>query len=252
MEPEPFGNTTTKAPRKVRFAPKGPPRRLQKSVVPKSEKIETADDNAAQAEELLRRFKDASVRGKPKVEKKLAPTQIAFGFGGGSSSIKSYGAPKSGIGINRASEGGGAYASGLRLEKEYKEPWDYYSNYPVTLPLRRPYSGNPELLDEEEFGETLESMSYDEHSTESAIELGLMEENVEPSMFFFQLPATMPMIRRPANAESNEMASSSKALKGAANKTCGLDELPAGFMGKMLVYRSGSIKLKLGDNLCDV
>ncbi|RDY12826.1 hypothetical protein CR513_02327, partial [Mucuna pruriens] len=28
-------------------------------------------------------------------------------------------------------------------EKEYKEPWDYYSNYPVTLPLRRPYSRNP-------------------------------------------------------------------------------------------------------------
>ncbi|MED6175124.1 hypothetical protein PIB30_075487 [Stylosanthes scabra] len=50
----------------------------------------------------------------------------------------------------------------------------YYSYYPVTLPLRRPYSGNPELLDEEEFGEAAESRTYDENSTNQAKELGLL------------------------------------------------------------------------------
>ncbi|CAL5401556.1 unnamed protein product [Camellia sinensis] len=69
MDPESLGNTTSKAPRKVRFAPKGPPRRVQKPVVPKIEKTETIDADA-QAQELLRRFNEASAKVKPKVEKK--------------------------------------------------------------------------------------------------------------------------------------------------------------------------------------
>ncbi|KAF5188081.1 hypothetical protein FRX31_022332, partial [Thalictrum thalictroides] len=32
-----------------------------------------------------------------------------------------------------------------KITKEYAEPWNYYSYYPVTLPLRRPHSGNPGL-----------------------------------------------------------------------------------------------------------
>ncbi|KAK3034482.1 hypothetical protein RJ639_032471 [Escallonia herrerae] len=143
---------------------------------------------------------------------------------------------------------GGYKASGLREMKEYKEPWDYYTYYPVTLPLRRPYSGDPELLDEEEFGEASESMAHIEDSTNSAIELGLMEENLEPSMFFLQLPKLMPLMKKTA-MEGQQMAGSLKPLKDAA---CGLDELPAGFMGKMLVYRSGAVKLKLGDTLYNV
>jgi DNA-directed RNA polymerase III subunit RPC4 len=39
---------------------------------------------------------------------------------------------------------------------------------------------------------------------------------------------------------------------GVSNKGCGLEELPDGYMGKMLVYKSGAIKLKLGDALYDV
>ncbi|CDP04591.1 unnamed protein product [Coffea canephora] len=47
-----------------------------------------------------------------------------------------------------------------------------------------------------------------------------------------------------------------KQLPNTAGKlsqnACSLDELPAGFMGKILFYRSGAVKLKLDDNLCDV
>lgn len=69
-------------------------------------------------------------------------------------------------------------------------------------------------------------------------------------MFFLQLPATMPMIKRSASADGTN----SNLPKGAgrAEKTCKLDELPAGYMGKMLVYRSGAVKLKIGDTLYDV
>ncbi|KAL7001515.1 hypothetical protein U1Q18_002667 [Sarracenia purpurea var. burkii] len=240
----------------VRFAPKAP-RRLQKPVVPKVEKTETINADEAHAQELLQRFNEASLKVKPKAEKKA--TQVAFGYGGTSNSIKSYGALKGGIGINSyegpASDAGGAYSSGLRAEKEYKEPWDYYSNYPATLPLRRPYSGNPEHLNEEEFGEAAESMTYYEESTKPAIELGLMEENLEPSMLFLQLPASMPMVKQSPNAgEVKDTAGTPKPPKVADSKEkpCSLDELPAGFMGKMLIYKSGAVKLKLGDTIYDV
>nr|CAB3446701.1 unnamed protein product [Digitaria exilis] len=33
---------------------------------------------------------------------------------------------------------------------------------------------------------------------------------------------------------------------------CGLKELPGGFMGKILVYKSGKVKMTLGDVLFDV
>ncbi|CDP20758.1 unnamed protein product [Coffea canephora] len=42
------------------------------------------------------------------------------------------------------------------LHLKSTKPWDYYTNYPVTLPLRRPYSGDPEHLDQEEFGDASE------------------------------------------------------------------------------------------------
>ncbi|THG04399.1 hypothetical protein TEA_029247 [Camellia sinensis var. sinensis] len=237
---------------KVRFAPKGPPRRVQKPVVPKIEKTETIDADA-QAQELLRRFNEASGKVKPKVEKKVASTQIAFGYGGQSNSIKSYGSLKGGIGVNNDG-GGGAYSSVLGDQKEYKEPWDYYSYYPITLPLRRPYSGNPELLNEEEFREASENVTYDEHSIRPANDLGLQEENLEASIFFLQLPANMPMVKQSANAEGQEMVNNSEPPKsaGPSKKGCSLDELPGGFMGKMLVYKSGAVKLKLGDIIYDV
>ncbi|XP_015075051.1 uncharacterized protein LOC107018972 isoform X1 [Solanum pennellii] len=231
----------TKAPRKMRFAPKGPPRRAQKTVLPKPENVE-ADVDAAKAEELMQRFNEASAKIKHKVEKK-GPTQVAFGYGGSSSSLKSYGHYTKVSGS--MSDGG---IGGERVQKEYTEPWDYYTNYPVTLPVRRPYSGNPELLDEEEFGEASQSLTYDENSIKPAMDLGLMEENLEEKMFLVQLP-TMPMLKQSIKTEGSEMANSSKPSKA---KACSLNELPAGLMGKLLVYKSGAVKLKLGETLFNV
>lgn len=99
------------------------------------------------------------------------------------------------------------------------------------------------------------------------------DESQEASMFFLQLPAILPMIKQTATAEAEENTSSSKPpedtgqanrsrppahagptekREGPIKKPCRLDELPSGFMGKMMVYKSGAIKLKLGDMLYDV
>ncbi|XP_019151097.1 PREDICTED: DNA-directed RNA polymerase III subunit rpc4 [Ipomoea nil] len=244
MDPESLAAANASAntgTRKVRFAPKGPPRRAQKPALPKAEKVEE-DADATKAEELLRRFNESSaMRAKFKVEKK-GPTRVAFGQGGSS---RSYIPPKGAKKPQSSSSDGG-----VALEKEYKEPWDYYTYYPTTLPLRRPYSGNPEVLDEREFGEASESYEYDEDAINPAEELGLFEEAPEENLFFVQLPTLMPMFKQPANAEGSETASNNpRAMRARA---CKFDDLPGGYLGKMVVYKSGAIKMKLGETLYDV
>ncbi|KAL8243072.1 hypothetical protein R6Q59_009365 [Mikania micrantha] len=234
---EKTGNSAQKPPRKMKFMPKAPPRREQKLVLPKSEKVEDdteVDDMKEQ--ELLKRFNEASKKPKVKPEIIKPPqTRVSsFNFGP----------------IGPKYEGGNADTSGMGM-KEYKEPWDYYKYYPVTLPVRRPYSGNPELLDEQEFKEDLETPSYNESSSNPAEELGLLEEDLEKKLIFIQLPPTLPL---PKQSVKTESASSSKPLKDTEppSKGCNLYELPAGVMGKMLVYKSGAVKLKLGDHLYNV
>nr|DAD47729.1 TPA_asm: hypothetical protein HUJ06_017666 [Nelumbo nucifera] len=243
---------------KVRYAPKAPPRRTHKPIETKTEVVEDAE--AAQSRELLRRVNEASARRGPKVEKK--PVQVAFGYGGASPAIRTFGVPRGGTGSSSTSRvepqvhipDDNTNESDQKKKKEYVEPWNYYTYYPVTLPLRRPYSGNPELLDEEEFGKDSSDLPYEESTIKPAVELGLMEEGEEQKMFFIQLPDSLPLVKRSASAKGKDMARSSKPLKsvGAADQGCSLEELPPGFMGKMLVYKSGAVKLKLGETLYDV
>lgn len=222
------GNGAPKPPRKMKFVPKAPQRREQKLVLPKPEKFEDTEADDVKAQELMKRFKEASNKPKFKTEIKTSKTRVSsFNFG-------------------TKSEGGNGATSSIGM-KEYKEPWDYYKYYPVTLPVRMPYSGNPELLDEQEFTEDSETNAYNESSLKPAEELGLLEEDLERKLVFFQLPATMPL---PNQSVKNE-GSSSKPLKN-ASKACNLSELPSGLMGKMLVYKSGVVKLKLGDHLYNV
>ncbi|OVA13380.1 RNA polymerase III Rpc4 [Macleaya cordata] len=112
----------------------------------------------------------------------------------------------------------------------------------------------PELLDDEEFGEASADMAYEEDTLNPALELGLMEESEDARMVFLQLPASLPLMKRSATAESNETAGSSRPSKPVDHleKGCSLEELPPGFMGKLLVHKSGAVKLKLGDTLYDV
>lgn len=230
-----------KAPRKVRFQPKAPVRRAPKAIAPKKEEIDDAE--SAKAHELMRRFQESLAAGKPKIEKKSEPVRVAFGYGASIAGNYNSG--------DKLRYQGKAHVSKMKDGKEYKEPWNYYSYYPSTLPLRRPYSGNPNLLDEQEFGQ---DFAFDETMSNSAMELGLMEEGSEPRMMFLQLPMTYPAMKRAAGAAGQSSTGDSKPSSSANPmiKACGLQDLQAGAMGKMVVYKSGAVKLKLGDTLYNV
>lgn len=248
MDPELFAasKVTGKTIRKVRFAPKDPPRKAQTLVVPKPEIVED-DFDAVKSEELLRRFNEVTVR-KAKVEKK-GSIQFVPAPGGFLKSLKSNLSPNDANKLkNSASNDGGTDV--LQPEKEYNEPWDYYTYYPTTLPLRRPYLGNPEVLDKKEFGETLQRSVYNECLTNSAAELGLLEDALEGNMFF-QLPLNWHMLKKPENAQGSETANNNPKAPPKA-RLCKLDELGEGFLGKIVVYRNGAVKMKLGETLYDV
>ncbi|VVA90603.1 unnamed protein product [Arabis nemorensis] len=219
--------------RKMKFAPKAPPKRVPKPEV-KPEVVEV-DNSSAQATELLRRVTERSLR-KPKGEKKVPSSQVAW-MGGVVNSTRSI---KYLNGTNA-----GAYASNATQEIEYKEPWDYYSYYPITLPQRRPYAGDPELLDVEEF---MQDAKNHEDSLNTAADLGLTEDSGEQKMLFLRLPS-VPLTRQSTITENR---GKNPNIKGGFEKTCDLKALPEGFMGKLLVYKNGAVKMKLGEVLYDV
>lgn len=236
-------------PRKggLKFAPKKPPKKPAK-VVPKTEPVEESKDEIID-KELLMKLKTSQSTDpfgrRPKIEKKEINTQVAFGQGN-SSYARSFPTRK--------------YSAAPKAPKEYVDPWDYtHSDYPITLPLRRPYSGDPEILDEEEFGENSASRAQDGELT-AAEELGLMDWSDTPQLLFFQLPASLPLPKQMESAEEPntgseenvEPATSSKVARGQTLPGSKIKDLPGGLMGKILVYKSGKVKMKIGDALFDV
>ncbi|KAK8583730.1 hypothetical protein V6N13_109126 [Hibiscus sabdariffa] len=254
--------------RKVRFAPKAPqPSRKLKLAVAKTEAI-GEDTEAAQAQYLLGRFNENLTRQLPKVDKKSL-VQVAIGPGApSSSSLRTFGTRRDETSDKRTDS---SQTSSLplsskedrtdirstepvpKIKGEYREPWDYGTYYPITLPLRRPCSGDPELLDEAEFGEAA-NKEYEEGTINPAKDLGLLEEAETEKMFFFQLPINLPTPKPSGSRKGKEKAESSVSSErdGALKKGRQLEELPAGRVGKMLVYKSGAVKLKLGETLFDV
>lgn len=64
-------------------------------------------------------------------------------------------------------------------------------------------------------------------------------------MLFFKLPVVLPFIKGEEKSGTSKVAANTK-------KGTNLLELPGGYMGKMLVYKSGAVKIKLGETLFDV
>ncbi|KAK9181547.1 hypothetical protein WN944_024684 [Citrus x changshan-huyou] len=271
--------------RKVRFAPKAPPPSRQPKVtaptpVPRPESKH--EDPEAEAQRLLRQFNSLLLSStSSSSEFKPAASQVAFGAGDSSSpSIKSFG-PRREVSSAKGTESeiidstsderqivnfspvtaredrsapiSSDASSTQKIKEDYKEPWNYDTYYPTTLPWRKPNSGDPAVLDQEEFGENTRNSEYDENSVNSAADLGLLDESENRKLFFFQLPKKLPLDKRPASTKGKEKAESSKQLgRTDAPKDLDLSKLPGGYMGKMLVYKSGAVKFKLGDTLFDV
>jgi DNA-directed RNA polymerase III subunit RPC4 len=84
----------------------------------------------------------------------------------------------------------------------------------------------------------------------------------EPQLLFFQLPHSLPLRRQAdlvaeADTDTNvdvraKSEGGTRKRKQYPNHGCKLRELPGGVVGKMLVYKSGKVKMKLGDAHFDV
>lgn len=87
----------------------------------------------------------------------------------------------------------------------------------------------------------------------------------KPQLLFFQFPGSLPLsqFRSVADADmdtSDEGVETEDTQSGENYKKrrlesidgCKIKDLPGGLMGKLLVYKSGKVKMRLGDALFDV
>ncbi|KAH1267725.1 hypothetical protein HKD37_01G002835 [Glycine soja] len=163
-----------------------------------------------------------SSNNSPKVERKSS-VEVAFSLGSSSShSLGTYGTSKS---VDSGTSSGSPSKdqedqndASNAFARKIKEQWDYENSYNATL-------GDSEIHDAEE---------YDENSVNSAAELRILEKSEDQRMFFFKIPAYLP------------------GTSTVSGEPTHLKDLPRGYMGKMLVYKSGAINLKLGESLFDV
>ncbi|KAJ4733491.1 hypothetical protein LUZ62_085391 [Rhynchospora pubera] len=215
----------SKAPsiQKMKFVPKKPPKKkpVVSKIEPKNIKEEPIDTDLLQLIKVAKNNTVGSVKRMQKKEEEAKVEQVSFGA---TTSYSTFGASGS---FPRSSSS----AVGKK-EKVYEFPWDENSNYPVTLPLRED-RGDPYILEKEEDVGT---------ELEPAPKLGLTIESDNLQMMLFQLPGVLPW-SKPETGES----SSSGAKRG-----CKLNELPGGYLGKLLVYKSGKVKMKIGENFFDV
>lgn len=86
----------------------------------------------------------------------------------------------------------------------------------------------------------------------------------KPQLLFFQFPTSLPLPQAESVAEADMDTSEDvqtydsqseenyKKRRHESIHGCKLKDLPGGLMGKILVYKSGKVKMKLGDALFDV
>ncbi|XP_071716584.1 uncharacterized protein [Rutidosis leptorrhynchoides] len=84
------------------------------------------------------------------------------------------------------------------------------------------------------------------------------QENIEEKkMIFFKFSEKLPLDKLSnqftASAKGKEKVESSGSSKeDVSNKGSGSNDFPNGYMGKLLVYKSGAVKLKIGDIIYNV
>eukprot|EP00252_Welwitschia_mirabilis_P025551 TRINITY_DN8024_c0_g1_i1.p1 TRINITY_DN8024_c0_g1~~TRINITY_DN8024_c0_g1_i1.p1 ORF type:complete len:388 (+),score=105.90 TRINITY_DN8024_c0_g1_i1:263-1426(+) len=267
---------------KAKFVPKVPQRRAKKQAAVKKESQENTDSElSSELLKLVKQSKEQSSRGFGAEKKSTGNVRVAFGYGGSATAARAAAYSKGGM---KSSHGGtrekkktplyDSLRSGVgdenlvrNVEDDDIEPFDYTTYYPVTLPMRKPFSGRSELSDEEEL-EGGPTAVFDEHSAvPPAEELDLWTEREDDRILFFQLPASLPLGQLPLTTE-NASQTATDANDNAVNKSGStgtisgpqgpnteangaLGKLPAGCMGKLLVYESGDVKLRLGNIILD-
>lgn len=256
---------TTGGVRKKKFEPKVPARRLKKPSV--NQKDEPGEGSGEIPKELQKLLQQAETDGQRAFRPNQRTSKVAFGFGGFSSGTS---APSAGFRHKGSSGGGAGHGSGKggggggggggssrafekqefmqadELQSKHRtsgknvEVFDLERYFPVTLPLRKPFSGESHLLHDAEFDHPEDEIHEDdEDAVEPAEELGLTENREDDVLFFFQLPQGLPLS---SQSKSTTAGSASAKLE---------DLTQGGAMGKLLVYESGAVKFKVGDVILD-
>ncbi|KAM3311178.1 hypothetical protein ACQJBY_031694 [Aegilops geniculata] len=170
----------------LKFSPKVPTKKTPK-IVPKMEPEEERELDTID-KDLLRKLRTPQSKGalerRFKAEKNEACVQVAFGQVN-SSTARSFPTPKCSSSVKQEQEVNlfskymmsGVTSSAAKLPKQFTGPQDFahhsYNYPPITLPLRRPHSADPEDFDEDAFREFSSSRTKDGELT-AAKELGLM------------------------------------------------------------------------------
>ncbi|CAM0875834.1 unnamed protein product [Alopecurus aequalis] len=262
----------------LKFKPRVPtkkPKRVPKELEVESN-FETIDEDLLL--KLRRPQSTSALERRSKAENNESCVQVAFGPVN-SSIARSFHTPESCTSVKKEKDVhlvsksmlSDVTTSGAMLPKQCDERQDLthpdYNYPPITLPLRRDYSRVPEICDEDNFSEFSPSTAQDGELT-AAQELGLMDTDditSEPQLFFVQFPSSLPLPRHVESvAEADMDTSGGVETEGTKSKEndktsrresihgCNLKDLPGGLMGKVLVYKSGKVKMRLGDALFDV
>ncbi|KAL6899862.1 hypothetical protein ACP4OV_006520 [Aristida adscensionis] len=216
----------------LKFSPKAAPKKDPK-ITPKMEPNEENKDVTIDKEIMMRVRSSQgpyALRSRAKAEKQETKIQVAFGRAD-PSPPRSFPTPR------RSLSG----VSAVKLPKDHDEPW-------VTM------------LDEEQSRQSSSSRAQAGELT-AAEELGLVETVDKAQLLFFQFPTSLPLQRQidptaetdtDTNVNVNAKSKVNNRKRHHSIQGCNLKTLPGGLMGKICVFRSGKVKMMLGDALFDV
>lgn len=223
-------------PQKLKFKPKVPPQKQKKSTAQKPPLVETKPVDA----ELMKTLRTG--RGDAKTLRVIKDEQSAQNSEPTVPSAARVSLPP--------------VQSGGQKRAQPKKALQIPRAFPVAANpvVRERFYGYEDDDDEDEddnnveLPEPLPSSTECESSIHPAKELNLLECDDKTRMFLFQLPKSLPLLR----TSSTVVERNGKAIVREVKEGYSLNDLPGGYMGKMLVYKSGKVKMKLGDALFDV
>ncbi|KAL5227374.1 hypothetical protein ABZP36_015639 [Zizania latifolia] len=204
---------------KLKFKPKVPPLKPKKSIPEKPQQEEPKPID----EELIKRLKtgQGAIKTLPSTKDEQTAQNLP-------STVPS----AAGVSVSLPQTGGHNQGQPVTLPTTSQKPFQITRAVPIDA-----YPGN--------FSKA--SSTECESSIRPAEELNLLGQDDTRRMLLFQLPKSLPLPRISTAAERSGKARDKEVIEGS-----NLKGLPQGYLGKMLVYKSGKIKMKLGDVMFDV
>lgn len=77
-------------------------------------------------------------------------------------------------------------------------------------------------------------------------------EQDEQTYLRMQLPLNLPITKPVENTKAKDTSEGSKTQETIRQRSCRLNELPVCHLGKLRVYKSGAVKLHIGDVVYNV